>query len=71
MENPATRNRRSSRQRNRRRWRLALAVLVALNLGYAAVGPLAEPAAARSRTIHPCLLGDEPCNTPAPTPQPR
>ena len=50
--------------------RAILGVVAALALVVSVAVPLVGPADARSRTIHPCLLGDEPCNTPAPTPQP-
>jgi hypothetical protein len=44
-------------------------VLGAIALGV--VGPIEQRADAMSRTIHPCLTGDEVCKTPAPTPKPR
>ena len=47
----------------------ALMAVILLGL-LLAFGPDVD-AGARSRTIHPCLLGDEPCTTPAPTPSPR
>jgi hypothetical protein len=48
-----------------------LAVLVAFVIVTVVLTAAVESADARARQIHPCLLGDEPCNTPAPTPSPR
>lgn len=51
--------------------RLILGGLVLGGIVVGVVGPLERSADAMSRTIHPCLLGDEPCKTPAPSPRPR
>jgi hypothetical protein len=50
-----------------------LLALLGLALLVAALAPFVVPAdaGARTRTIHPCPLGDEPCTPPAPTPKPR
>jgi hypothetical protein len=56
------------------RWRLAVlgvCLFIALLGLFAFTVWNVDSADAMSRTIHPCLLGDEPCNTPAPTPKPR
>jgi hypothetical protein len=51
--------------------RLILGGLVLGGVALGIVGPLGRSADAMSWTIHPCLLGDEPCTTPPPTPKPR
>jgi hypothetical protein len=49
----------------------ALAILFALVFRFAALDATTESADARARTNHQRLLGDEPCNMPAPSPSPR
>jgi hypothetical protein len=50
---------------------LTLVVGTVLSLSVGTVFIVTDEVDARARTIHPCLLGDEPCNTPVPTPKPR